>query len=366
MAESPASDGSEQVPRLDGHVHLVGNGRKGSGCWIRMKGWHRMMGILMCRMIRMPVGFDHEEFDKIFVERLLQNIIDSSLDQVLLLAQDEVYHHDGTKREFGSFHVPNDYLFEVCDAHPEFLPAVSIHPARRDALEELDRCLARGARALKLLPNCHDVDCSSGNHTTFWETMAEAGLPMLAHTGGEMTVPVANKLYQDPGLFRRPLEIGVKIIAAHAASRSSFGDTDYFDRLVDMMAEFPNLYADSSALNTPVRSEALRKILDCGFRERFVHGSDFPVPIGTWYARFRGLVDGKSRARAAATTNLIERDYIVKRAAGFGDAHFTRLSEILRPPPGRQWRSSAPKSGVREPCAGEKHPIACSDKSGPA
>ena len=29
--------------------------------------------------------------------------------------------------------------------HPEFLPAVSIHPARPDALQELERCIAEGA-----------------------------------------------------------------------------------------------------------------------------------------------------------------------------------------------------------------------------
>jgi predicted TIM-barrel fold metal-dependent hydrolase len=350
MHGSPATADVTPRPRFDGHVHLVGNGKKGSGCWIRMRGWHRMMGSLMCRMLRMPVDFNHPDFDPVFVERLHDNVRESSLDQVLLLAQDEVFDASGAKREFGSFHVPNDYLFDVCAKHPVFLPAASVHPARPDALEELGRCLERGARALKLLPNCHDVDCSLPQYRKFWETMAAAGLPMLAHTGGEMTVPVANKRLQDPEVLRTPLEIGVNVIAAHAASRSSIGDTDYFDRLIGMMAEFPNLYSDSSALNTPVRSEALRKILDCDFRDRFVHGSDFPVPVGTWYARLRGLVDGKARARAAATSNLIERDFILKQAAGFEEAHFTRLADILRPPPGDQ--SPDPLSGGRESCNG--------------
>lgn len=295
-----------------------------------MTGWHSMMGHLMCRMIGMPVGFDHDDFDAIYVERLAGFVRESSLDQVLLLAQDEVCNDDGSRRDFGSFHVPNDHLFAVCAAHPEFLPAVSIHPARRDALTELDRCLALGARALKLLPNCHGVNCSAPTHDAFWEKMAAAGLPLLAHTGGEMTVPVANKLYQDPRFLRRPLEIGVKVIAAHAASRSSFWDQDYFDDLVKMMGEFPNLYADTSALNTPVRSAALARILDCNLQERFLHGSDFPVPVGAWYVRLRGLIDRDSRSRAARTSNLIERDFMLKQAMGFDERHFTRLSQVLR------------------------------------
>lgn len=315
---------------IDCHVHLVGNGKQGSGCWIRMSGWHRWLGGFMARMIGMPVGFEHEDFDTAYVARLSTFVRESSVDQILLLAQEEVYREDGTKREFGSFHVPNDYLFEVCAGNPAFLPAVSVHPARKDALEELDRCLARGARALKLLPNCLDIDCSRPAYDAFWERMAESGLPMLAHTGGEMTVPVANKLYQDPRYLERPLEIGVKIIAAHAASNSSLWDKNYFDVLVEMMRRHPNLYGDSSALNTPVRSSAFAKILDCDLLDRFIHGSDFPVPVGTWYARLRGLINGKARADAARTPNLLERDYLLKSAMGFPDRHFTRVAEILR------------------------------------
>lgn len=295
-----------------------------------MTGWHRFMGKMMTRMIRMPVGFEDAGFDEIYVERLRAQVEESSLDQVLLLAQDEVYHQDGSKRNFGSFYVPNDYLFSVCEANPCFLPAVSIHPARRDALEELDRCLARGARALKLLPNCHDVDCGLPQYESFWEKMAVAGLPLLAHTGGEMTVPVANRRYESPAYLRRPLELGVKVIAAHCASNSSFCDPDYFGILVAMMHEFPSLYADTSALNTPFRSAALGKVLDCEWTERFVHGSDFPVPVGAWYARFRGLIDGKTRARASKIENLIERDFMLKTQMGFDDGHFTRLGTVLR------------------------------------
>ena len=295
-----------------------------------MSGWHRMMGEMMRRVIGMPVGVGHEDFDEIYVQQLVGHVRTSSLDHVLLLAQDEVYHENGGKRDFGSFHVPNDYLFSVCEEHPEFLPAVSIHPARLDALEELDRCLVRGARALKLLPNCHDVNCSAPIYDAFWEKMAAAGLPMLAHTGGEMTVPVANKKYQDPRFLRRPLEIGVKVIAAHSASNSSYWDEDYFDVMLGMMGEFPNLYADTSALNTPVRSAVLKRVRECHLQERFLHGSDFPVPVGTWYVWARGLIDGESRKRAARTGNLIERDFMLKEAMGFDEAHYTRLWQVLR------------------------------------
>jgi predicted TIM-barrel fold metal-dependent hydrolase len=316
--------------RFDCHIHLVGNGWKGSGCWLKLSGWHRMMGGLMAKMVGLPISFLHEDFDEIYVTRIVEMLRTSSLDHALLLAQDEVYNEDGSKRPFGSFHVPNEYLFSICEEYPEFIPAVSIHPARRDALDELDCCLERGARALKLLPNCLDVHCSLPRFDSFWEKMAAAGLPLLAHTGGEMTVPVANPLYQDPEFLRRPLEIGVKVIAAHAASGSALVDRDYFDHLLKMMAEFPQLYADTSALNTPFRSAVFRRILACGLPDRFVHGSDYPVPVGAWYTRARGLIDGKTRATAARIGNPLERDFFLKQAIGFDEGHFTRLGGILR------------------------------------
>ena len=38
--------------RYDGHVHLVGNGLGGSGCWLRLDGmWHRVLGEVMRRTI---------------------------------------------------------------------------------------------------------------------------------------------------------------------------------------------------------------------------------------------------------------------------------------------------------------------------
>lgn len=40
--------GNEPAPLFyDCHIHLVGNGAAGSGCWIRLGGWHRMMGSLL-------------------------------------------------------------------------------------------------------------------------------------------------------------------------------------------------------------------------------------------------------------------------------------------------------------------------------
>ncbi len=92
---------------------------------------------------------------------------------------------------------------------------------------------------MKCLPNCQNIDFSDRRFRQFWERMAEAGLPLLAHTGGEHTVPVINAALADPRLLRFPLECGVTVIAAHCATKSGAFDPDYFDAWVAMLARIP-------------------------------------------------------------------------------------------------------------------------------
>src|SRR5687768_15322074 len=96
------------------HVHLVGNGRRGSGCWLRLGGtwWQKPLAAYMLGHIGLRGAEMHgDEFDERYVAHLLRAVRDSSLDACVLLAQDEIYDADGTRRpELGTFYVPNDYL----------------------------------------------------------------------------------------------------------------------------------------------------------------------------------------------------------------------------------------------------------------
>ena len=233
---------------LDFHVHIVGTGASGTGCWLRLPPWRRPLATLMLRHIGMSGDAFERNFDALYVEHLLQQVRSSSITAALILAQDEVYDSDGRKLEgVGSFYVPNDYVLRLARQHAEFIPAVSIHPARADALEELERCLEGGAAAMKCLPNCHNIDCNLPKYKKFWERMAAARLPLLAHTGGEHTVPVVRPDFADPAVLRLPLDSGVTVIAAHCATKSGLTDPEYFFKLLKMFEQHPNLYGDISA-----------------------------------------------------------------------------------------------------------------------
>lgn len=325
--------------RIDCHVHVVGNGTGGTGCWYRPRGVTRFGAPLMLRCVGLPGSALKGDLDAIYAAQLLRFIKESSLDAAVILAQDDAYHENGEKIEnAGSFYVPNDYVLGLARRHREFLPAVSIHPARRDAHEELERCLAGGAVMLKCLPNVHNIDWNSPRYTAFLERMAESGLILLAHTGSERTLPVLAPRLADPRVLTRALEIGVTCIAAHSGTGTMLLDPDYFEVFVDMTKRFPRLYGDNSALaalNFRLRPSALRRMLEPEVQARILHGSDVPVPVTGALMWAFGMMGWWDWRRTAQVTNPIQRDTLIKESLGFGEETFTRLAGLLRPLPQR-------------------------------
>jgi len=325
------------------HVHVVGNGTGGTGCWLRVRGWQRPLAALMLRHIGLPREAMTGDLDRLYVERLLEQVRGSSLGAAVILAQDLVHNEQGRPIEgAGSFYVPNDYVLNLSRQHAEFLPAVSIHPARPEALEELNRCLDAGAVMLKCLPNCQNINCSDRRFTRFWERMAEAKLPLLAHTGGEHTLPVVRPEFADPRILTLPLECGVTVIAAHCGTKSGLFDPEYFHVFAELAVRFPNLYGDTSAFNVPIRGRHVPECLRQPLLDRMVHGSDYPVPAHGHFAWMRGFVDWKSFRRWERQPNVLERDYQLKLAMGFPAESFTRIQELLRRPRPKMAGTPAP------------------------
>ena len=322
----------EKPRRIDMHVHMVGNGGGGSGGWLRLSGWHRWLAGFMLRQLGVPASALEGDLESIYADHLVRLVRTSSMDAAVLLAHERVHDPDGTPRDdLGSMFVPNDVVLQLAKRFPEFLAGVSIHPARRDALDELDRCLAEGAVLMKCLPNCQNIDFSEKRYEPFWRRMAETGLPLLAHTGGEHTVPVINAALADPKLLRFPLECGVTVIAAHCATKSGAFDPDYFDDWTAMLREFPNLYGDISAMVSLNRSGHLRDCLRDEIEPRILHGSDFPVPVLGHRLWLQGWLDRATFKRCQSVENPLERDWQFKRALGFADEIATRVNGVLRP-----------------------------------
>lgn len=316
---------------IDCHVHLVGNGLHNSGCALKLKKpYHKLLAHFMVKSLGLPRADIEGELEEHYLDRLTEFLSHSSLSHLVLLAHEMTYSDSGQALpEFGSLYVPNSYLLECCKKNPQFLPGVSIHPVRPDAIEELERCKAQGAVLMKCLPNVQNIDCANPRYKNFWLKMAELKMPLLAHTGGELALPVFNHKLADPNILRLPLECGVTVIAAHCGTSSHYLDPNYLDTFMAMLKQYPNLYGDNSGLLTPIRSRHLGALIDPAKDGRIIHGSDIPIPVqGRWLA-WRGLVSKKVGQEWDKNTNPIERDFQLKLAMGFPKGCAEILSELI-------------------------------------
>jgi uncharacterized protein len=318
--------------RIDGHVHFVGDGSNGSGCWLRSS---TLLDRIVEPIVKAQAGISKSSrqlgIDQAYEERLIGLIDESSLDSVLLLAMDYPYDENGNcLKEKAKFYVPNDHVLGLAKRYAQIIPACSIHPTRKDAIEELDRCAEQGAKVLKLLPNCHNVDCSNNRYRAFWEKLAKLNMPFLAHTGGEFSVPVLKAQFADPRILQLPLECGVTVIAAHGAGKSGLWDPDYTADLLKMMDEFTNLFTDNSALASPNRWRTIPALLDPKIQSRVIHGSDFPIPSGGLGPWIGNLLSRADYSKSRKIKNPLERDIFIKKAVGFVESTFSRLEDLIQ------------------------------------
>ncbi len=318
--------------KLDCHTHFVGGGTSNTGSWFRLRThWDKFQAKMLLKSCGIKKESMYGDLDNLYMNQLLKFVQKSSIDAIVLLAQDIAHTENGTPLpEKSKFYVPNNIVLDLAKKHKEIIPAVSIHPARKDAMEELETCIQAGAKILKLLPNVIDVNCSDCKYREFWLRMAESGMILLSHTGGEMTLPVINKSYANPQILELPLKCGVRCIAAHCAGGSFPGDRDYTQDLIKMFDQYPGLYGDNSALCSLNRNRALKEILPKKVQSRIIHGSDYPVPVSGLGPFLRGVLPWKAWQKYKYCSNPIERDYKYKKAMGFLEETFTRMDRLLK------------------------------------
>jgi predicted TIM-barrel fold metal-dependent hydrolase len=315
-------------PVVDVHVHLAGLGQGGTGCFVS----RRMRRTLVYHILRRYVGLDPEDprADRLYAERLARLVRGAEhVDRVVVFAMDGVYGSAGELDcERSHMYVPNDYLFEVCRDHDVFLPGASVNPARRDATDELERCAARGAVLVKWLPPLQLFDPADPAYVPFYRAMARLRLPLLGHTGCEHTFPDMSQELGHPGRYRAALDEGVTVVFAHCGvacrlhrSHHKMGD------VIDLMARYPNLHADTSALCSFLKFHHLEQIPFERFPGRFLHGSDYPIPpLAIPFVRKLGL---RKAIRLTRHPNALDVDWQVKAAVGVPDHVFGATATVL-------------------------------------
>src|SRR4051794_32022240 len=159
---------------------------------------------------------------EVALEQYLVRMLDETaeLDAVALLAFDAVHDRDG-RPDWNNTHlyVTNDYSMELARRHRKILFAASVHPFRKDAVAEIERCVAGGAVLMKWLPIVQNFNPADPICVRYYEALAHHRLPLLCHTGSEHALPNLDKSTADPMLLRPALERGVTVIMAHCGTR---------------------------------------------------------------------------------------------------------------------------------------------------
>jgi hypothetical protein len=320
--------------RIDCHVHMVGNGVNGSGCRLFLRGsLRKIMARIMVRDLGLPASILDGNLEEAYLARVLEWQKASTLSHLVLLALDWVRDRDGAPIESESaLYVPNEVVLDIAEKQPSMLAACSIHPARPDAIDELVKCHERGAVMLKFLSLYHRIDPREERFKAFWRKMADLKIVLLAHTGGELSLPNNAPDLADPRILIPVLEEGVTVIAAHAGTSGHYFDQNYMGETAEMLRRYPNLYVDNSGMNTPIRSRHFKRFLGPEFTGRVVHGSDLPIAISPLWVRLRGLISHEAYKKCRAEKNLLQRDVLIKQALGFPEDTFTRLGDLLRKP----------------------------------
>jgi predicted TIM-barrel fold metal-dependent hydrolase len=171
------------------------------------------------------------------------------------------------------------------------IPFFSINPLRINALELIDKYADMGFKGAKFMQNYWEIDTNDAKFIPYYEKLKSRNLPVIFHIGSESSLP-SNKMYESLDMINLPLKLGVKVIVAHMALnyeplrvlRALRRNPKYFPKeyftLLDMLEKYDNLYADISALLTPVRAKVLRHLsLHKKVHSKLLYGSDYPVPF---------------------------------------------------------------------------------------
>jgi predicted TIM-barrel fold metal-dependent hydrolase len=297
LVEAAWRDFGDQ-PAFDFHVHALGDDEKGNGTFInpssktilRVTHYLRLKAYLNAGKVK-----DKKLVDEQYTAHLVKLARNMGHPVRLhLLAFDKYYDRQGNAVIANTeFYVPNNYVVRLSRAYPDiFVPVISVHPYRKDAIAELEKWAKEGVRMVKWIPNVQGINPADDAITPFYQAMKKLGMTLLVHSGEEIALDSHGQQYLgNPLLLRKPLDCGVKVIVAHCASagknvdldrpgRIKVHNFDLFMRLFDDKKYEGLLFADISGIMQFNRMDKTLPVLlaRTDLHSRMVNGSDYPLP----------------------------------------------------------------------------------------
>ncbi|ACH37334.1 metal-dependent hydrolase superfamily protein [Citrifermentans bemidjiense Bem] len=323
---------------IDIHCHTAGIGAGESGCFVSPA----LMGSWKYWVYLRAFGVTEQELkregDGLVMRRTSERLAQSErVASAVILAMDGVVDANGNlDRSRTEMFIPNEFVAKETAKYPNLLFGASINPFRPDAIERLERAAESGAVLLKWLPAIQHIDPADERLIPFYLKLKQLGLPLLTHTGKESSFTSAKEELGDPERLRLPLFLGVTVIAAHAASSGKSQGEDNHDRFLRLCREFPNLYADISALTQINRLGHLQRLLkQTELHGRLLYGTDMPLlrtPLVTPFA-YSHVLPLRRMVEIARIANVWDRDVALKEALGVPELVFNNVQWMKDTPP---------------------------------
>lgn len=355
-----AYHGLKGSPPVDFHTHILAIGSSVSDAFVNPR---MRSGVNLERfkfwIYKSASGIRSEEnADEEYVARLVRLArAGKHGGKFRILAFDKHYSPDGTVNiRKTNMYVPNRYVVELAEKYSDiFLPVISVHPYRPDALQELEKWRRAGVRLVKWLPNAMGMDPANPRVEPFYRKMKEHGMILLTHAGEEQAVDAEeDQRLGNPLLLRKPLDLGVRVIVAHAASLGTCDDLDrgegdkascfeLFLRLMEEPKYRGLLFGEVSAMlqfnRMPDPLATILKRQD--LHSRLVNGSDYPLPavnalIRTGSLARKGFISAAERdaLNEIYDYNPLLFDFVLKRTIRHPQTHQKLAASVFTANPG--------------------------------
>ncbi|MEG2428961.1 MAG: amidohydrolase family protein [Oscillospiraceae bacterium] len=159
----------------------------------------------------------------------------------------------------------NDFIFDECQKHKEFIGFATLHPNMQNLEQEVERIISRGFYGIKLHPDFQEFNIDDEKAMEIYR-LIEGKMFVLIHTGDER--------YN----FSRPKRLAkvcekfpnLKCIAAH------FGGFRQWQEAYDVYNS-QNIYMDTSSSLFEMDTDMSYKMLEKFGYDHFFFGTDFPM-----------------------------------------------------------------------------------------
>jgi predicted TIM-barrel fold metal-dependent hydrolase len=315
---------------IDCHVHLAALPEGGNGCYISPKILRSPLFRFLLWKHKLSPSNPRDANRKYLDDLLTELRTSRQVQKAVILGMDGVYDQNGQlDQEHTNFLIGNDYVLKTAQAHPtELLAGVSINPQRRDAIDEVHRCVDAGAVLVKVLPNAQQFNPADPAYKPFYRALADRKLPFLSHVGYEFSLIGKDQSVGDPDRLKPALDEGATVIAAHACSYGLMLYEKFLPTFQDFAKRYPHFYADISALTLPNRLKMLLHLRrHPELYDRLLFGTDYPLSV--FHLAAWGRVGWGALRKMIRTKNRFDRQVEVCRGLGIG---FRSFDEIVAPP----------------------------------